>query len=108
MERSSEKFSFEEKITKELDNLSKKIINSPLHDKPEGDIPMSNDFTDMESTFDPDHLNPKQTNYLKGLQSIYNELNYTKLNLFKKKESPLVTMSDDKSIFSHYSNMNVS
>jgi hypothetical protein len=41
------------------------------------------ELLELEKSFDPRHLTEQQTKYLVGLQSIYNELNDAKLNLFK-------------------------
>ena len=59
----------------------------------------SNELVKLENTFDAQLLSPQQTNYLLGLQGIYNELNNSNLNLFKKTPSPT---AEAKQIFSHY------
>lgn len=49
----------------------------------------NNELLDLEKSFDPRQLTEQQTNYLIGLQSIYNELNDAKLDLFKSNNRTL-------------------
>jgi len=63
------------------------------------------DLENLENTFDASQLNEQQTKYLLGLQSIYNELNNTSLNLFKEEpvsSAPDDDLTEDNQIFSYY------
>lgn len=50
---------------------------------------INSELLDLEKSFDPRQLTEQQTNYLIGLQSIYNELNDAKLDLFKSNNGTL-------------------
>ena len=68
---------------------------------PDEELKLENDINQMrlEKSFDPRFLSAQQTNYLAQLQSIYNDLNNTNLNLFTAPPEAIQKLPDVSSSF---------
>lgn len=99
----------QEPLSNDLPNQS---IPSSYSDKTESEAhrfkpppSRNNEMENLQNSFDATQLNEQQTKYLLGLQSIYNELNFTDLNLFKtntNQSSNYKKSLEEDMIFSHY------